>query len=39
MAFDIYQSQIMKYVGEGIAALGGLDNIFLLGAMWEYLLQ
>ncbi|MDP8289980.1 MAG: hypothetical protein P9M02_03305 [Candidatus Susulua stagnicola] len=32
MAFDIYQSQIMKYVGEGIAALGGLDNIIFAGS-------
>ncbi len=31
-AFDVYRSQIMKYIGEGIAALGGLDNIIFAGS-------
>ena len=32
LAFDVYQAQIMKYIGEGIAALGGLDNIIFSGS-------
>ena len=31
LAFDIYISQIMKYIGEGISVLGGLDNIIFSG--------
>lgn len=31
LAFDIYISQIMKYIGEGLSVLGGLDNIIFAG--------
>jgi acetate kinase len=32
LAFDVYEAQIMKYMGEGIAVLGGLDNIVIAGS-------
>ncbi|MFA6142524.1 MAG: hypothetical protein WC738_04425 [Candidatus Omnitrophota bacterium] len=32
LAFDVYEAQIMKYIGEGISALGGLDNIVIAGS-------
>jgi len=32
LAFDIYQAQILKCIGEGIAFLGGLDNIIFSGS-------
>ena len=32
LAFEVYQSQVMKHIGEGIAAMGGLDNIVFAGA-------
>ncbi|MEI8175819.1 MAG: hypothetical protein WCG78_03020 [Candidatus Omnitrophota bacterium] len=31
LAFDIYQNQILKYIGEGISTLGGLDAIVFAG--------
>ncbi|MBF0252309.1 MAG: hypothetical protein HQL29_00690 [Candidatus Omnitrophica bacterium] len=31
-AFDIYQAQIMKYIGEGISVMGGVDNIIFAGS-------
>jgi acetate kinase len=31
LAFDVYQAQIIKYIGEGIAILGGVDNIVFSG--------
>ncbi|MFA6079094.1 MAG: hypothetical protein WC779_05050 [Candidatus Omnitrophota bacterium] len=31
LAFDIYLGQIMKHIGEGISAMGGLDNIVFAG--------
>ncbi|MFA6281963.1 MAG: hypothetical protein WCY05_05650 [Candidatus Omnitrophota bacterium] len=32
LAFDVYRAQIMKHIGEGIAVLGGLDNIIFSGS-------
>lgn len=32
LAFDVYAAQIMKHIGEGISALGGLDNIIISGS-------
>ncbi|MDD3088360.1 MAG: hypothetical protein PHT95_00240 [Candidatus Omnitrophica bacterium] len=32
LAFDVYRSQIMKYIGEGISVLGGLDGIVFSGS-------
>jgi acetate kinase len=32
LAFDVYEAQIMKHIGEGIAVLGGLDNIVIAGS-------
>ena len=31
LAFEIYQSQILKYIGEGIAIMGGIDAIIFSG--------
>jgi len=31
LAFDVYEAQIMKYIGEGISVLGGLDSIVFSG--------
>jgi acetate kinase len=31
-AFDIYQNQILKYIGEGIAAMGGVDALVFSGS-------
>ncbi len=31
LAFEVYQSQILKYIGEGVAILGGVDVIVLSG--------
>ena len=30
-AFEIYEGQLLKYIGEGISVLGGLDNIVFSG--------
>lgn len=30
-AFEIYESQILKYIGEGIAIMGGVDSIVFSG--------
>ncbi|MDD5116137.1 MAG: hypothetical protein PHW98_03625 [Candidatus Omnitrophica bacterium] len=32
LAFDIYQAQLLKYIGEGISVLGGLDSIIFAGS-------
>ncbi|MFA6320509.1 MAG: hypothetical protein WCY36_01490 [Candidatus Omnitrophota bacterium] len=32
LAFDIYRAQIMKYIGEGISVMGGLDDIIFSGS-------
>ena len=32
LAFEIYQAQLLKYIGEGIAVLGGLDSIVFSGS-------
>ncbi|MFA6357957.1 MAG: hypothetical protein WCY09_04740 [Candidatus Omnitrophota bacterium] len=32
VAFDVYQAQILKYIGEGISVLGGLDQIVFSGS-------
>ncbi|MFA6636549.1 MAG: hypothetical protein WCV56_05565 [Candidatus Omnitrophota bacterium] len=32
LAFEVYIAQIMKYIGEGISVLGGLDKIFFSGS-------
>jgi acetate kinase len=32
LAFEIYQAQLLKYIGEGISVLGGLDSIVFSGA-------
>jgi len=32
LAFDIYQAQLLKCIGEGVSALGGLDNIVFSGS-------
>jgi acetate kinase len=32
LAFNVYESQIMKYIGEGVAAMGGVDNIIIAGS-------
>jgi len=31
LAFDVYQNQILRYIGEGISLLGGLDSIIFSG--------
>lgn len=31
LAFDIYQAHLLKYIGEGISAMGGVDNIVFSG--------
>ncbi len=31
LAFDVYRFQIMKYMAEGMAAMGGVDNIVFSG--------
>jgi acetate kinase len=35
LAFDVYQSQLLKYIGEGISILGGVDNIVFAGSEIE----
>jgi len=32
LAFDVYRAQIMKYIGEGISVMGGLDDIIFSGS-------
>jgi len=32
LAFDVYQAQILKYIGEGVSVLGGLDSIIFSGS-------
>jgi len=32
LAFDVYQAQIMKHIGEGITVLNGLDSIVFAGS-------
>jgi len=32
LAFNVYEAQIIKYIGEGISVLGGLDNIVIAGS-------
>jgi len=34
-AFSVYQNQILKYIGEGIAEMGGVDAIVFSGANLE----
>lgn len=31
LAFDVYQNQVLKYIGESIAALGDIDEIVISG--------
>lgn len=35
LAFSVYQNQILKYIGEGIAEMGGVDAIVFSGANLE----
>ncbi|MDD5439827.1 MAG: hypothetical protein PHS37_06555 [Candidatus Omnitrophica bacterium] len=37
LAFDVYSAQIMKHIGEGIALLGGLDDIVIAGGYVDML--
>jgi len=37
LAFTIYQNQILKYIGEGIAVLGGLDALIFSGCFLDIL--
>jgi len=32
LAFDVYRAQMMKYIGEGISVLGGLDELVFSGS-------
>jgi len=32
LAFDVYQAQLLKFIGEGISVLGGLENIIFAGS-------
>lgn len=32
LAFDVYEAQIMKHMGESISVLGGLDSIIIAGS-------
>lgn len=32
LALNVYEAQIMKYIGEGVAAMGGVDNIIIAGS-------
>jgi acetate kinase len=32
LAFDVYRNQILKYVGEAISVLGGLDHLIISGS-------
>ncbi len=32
LAFDVYEAQIIKHMGDGISVLGGLDNIVISGS-------
>ena len=32
LAFDVYQAQLLKYIGEGVSVLGGLDSIIFSGS-------
>lgn len=32
LAFDVYRAQMMKYIGEGISVLGGLEEIVFSGS-------
>jgi len=32
LAFDVYQAQLLKYIGEGISVLGGLDSLVFSGS-------
>jgi acetate kinase len=36
LAFDIYENQILKYIGEGISVLGGVDTLVFSGSLLEY---
>jgi acetate kinase len=38
LAFDVYQAQLLKYIGEGISVLGGLDNIVFSGSQVDALI-
>lgn len=39
VAFEVYQNQILKYIGEGIAAMGGIDAIVFCGCYGDILTQ
>ncbi|MCX7918399.1 MAG: hypothetical protein N3A72_02090 [bacterium] len=36
LAFDIYENQILKYIGEGISVLGGVDILVFSGGLIRY---
>jgi Acetate kinase len=38
LAFDVYEAQIIKHIGEGLSVLGGLDNIIFPETMSVFLL-
>lgn len=35
LAFDVFRGQILKYIGQGIALLGGVDNLIFAGNLVE----
>ena len=37
LAFDVYQAQLLKFIGEGISVLGGLENIIFSGSEMDAL--
>jgi acetate kinase len=39
LAFDIYQNQISRYIGEGMAIMSGLDAIVFSGSNLEFLMS
>ena len=38
LAFDVYKNQVLKYIGEAIAILGGIDKIIISGQYVKVLL-
>jgi acetate kinase len=39
LAFDTYEAQILKYIGESISVLGGVDRVFFSGCYVDVLMQ